>query len=132
MAKTVLRLTHNAAAVKVYGATETIDLQTDLLKANEELDGATQRVSIYAIIASGAYTITRNSVIIFQSTGTDPSTVNFNQFEMKDTIENASDIVVTVAAGYQVYLQLRKESGYKTKFEPEQFGSHDDPTQSGS
>lgn len=131
MAKSVLRLSGTSAGVKVYDGTETISLATDLIDSREVVSG-TPTVDIYAMIYSNAFTITRNGVVIFKSTGTDPGRIEFSQFEMKDTVENTSDIVVDVAVGSQVYLLLRKTAGYKNKFEPEQFSVYDNPAAQGS
>ena len=103
---------------------------------SQELDGATQTVNIVGVTwsgsAAGVVTITRNSVVIM--TLTSSGQLDFTGQNMTpDTIENASDIVVTISGGQaECWLRLRKVSGYKTHIEPEQFGSLDNPSVSGS
>ena len=42
---------------------------------------------------------------------------------MCDTVNNTSDIVITITGKAQIYLELRKVSGYQTTYTPEQTGS---------
>ena len=50
-----------------------------------------------------------------------------------DTIQNTSDIVVTIAgAEAQLYLTLRKIGGYASKVETAVYGAYDDQTAVGS
>lgn len=131
MAKTVLRLTNNFAGVKASGAgTYTFDLDVDLLLATEVVAG-TPTVNIAGAAFTGetasTITVSRNSVDIFNISPSTASAIDFSQMGMYDTIGNTSDIVVTITGKAQIYLQLKKVSGYKTMFQPEQYGSHDDP-----
>lgn len=124
--KTVLKMNHIEALVKVVNdaaasGSATIDLDVDLLKANEELTGETPTVNLGAIecsVAVGAETtITRNSVLInnmFENT---------QAFELPwgaDSQQNTSDIVVAFTGKGTVYLRLLKLRGYRPLFRPEQ------------
>jgi hypothetical protein len=49
-------------------------------------------------------------------------------FSEADSINNASDIVVTISGGQaECNLKLHKVSGYRTTIEPAQYGPYDDP-----
>jgi hypothetical protein len=138
--KTILKNTAQEAVVKIAGtaAAATIDLQTDILTASQALDGATQTVNIAGVqwvgLPEATITITRNSVNILTLPGGGADYLEFaagNGFV--DTIENTSDVVVTIAgAEAQCYLILRKVSGYASKIETAQFGAHDDESVVGS
>lgn len=138
--KTILKKTHQEAVVKVAGTgeAETISLASDILAAGQALDGVTQTVNIVGATwtgaADGIITITRNSIVIMTLQANAAGALEFGgQMMLPDTIENTSDIVVTVSgAQAECWLRLRKVGGYKTTVEPEQFGSHDDPTVAGS
>jgi hypothetical protein len=136
--KTIIKKTHQEAVVKVAGtaAAGTISLASDLLPTGQVLDGATQTVNIVGVTWSGAaagvVTISRNSVVIM--TLTSSGQLDFTGQNMTpDTIENASDIVVTISGGQaECWLRLRKVGGYKTTVEPDQFGIYDNPAVAGS
>ena len=138
--KTILKNTAQEAVVKIAGtaAAATIDLQTDILNASQALDGATQTVNIVGVqwvgLPNATITISRNSVSILTLPGGGADYMEFaagNGFV--DTIENTSDISVTIAgAEAQCYLILRKVGGYAPKIETAQFGAHDDESVVGS
>jgi len=138
--KTILKNTNNETVVKIAGtaASTTIDLQTDLLASTQALDGATQTVNIAGVqwvgLSAATVTITRNSVNVLTLPGGGADYMEFaagNGFV--DTVENTSDIVVTIAgAEAQCYLVLRKVGGYATKVETAVFGAYDNQTTVGS
>ncbi len=138
--KTILKNTNNETIVKIAGtaASTTIDLQTDLLASTQALDGATQTVNIAGVqwvgLSAATVTITRNSVNVLTLPGGGADYMEFaagNGFV--DTVENTSDIVVTIAgAEAQCYLVLRKVGGYATKVETAVFGAYDNQTTVGS
>lgn len=138
--KTILKNTNNETVVKIAGtaASTTIDLQTDLLASTQALDGATQTVNIAGVqwvgLSAATVTITRNSVNVLTLPGGGADYMEFaagNGFV--DTVENTSDIVVTIAgAEAQCYLILRKVGGYATKVETAVFGAYDNQTTVGS
>jgi hypothetical protein len=138
--KTVLKNTNQESVVKVAGtaAAATIDISADLLASTQALDGATQTVNIVACkwcgLNNSTITITRNSVNILTLNGADAGDLDFSAgYGFVDSIENTSDVVVTVAgAEAQVYLTLRKVGGYATKVETAVFGAYDDQTAVGS
>lgn len=131
MAKHILRVTNNYAGVKANAAgTHTIDLDVDLKLATEAILG-TPTVNIAGATFSGeaaaSITVTRNGVDIFNISPSTASNIDFSQTGMIDNIENTKDIVVTITGKAQIYLELRKVAGYKTMFQPEQYGSYDNP-----
>lgn len=132
--KTVLKLTERDAVVKVAGGagSATIDLQTDLKRSNEEV-GATQNVSISGVQWTGTVdaviTLVRNDVTIMTlNCGAAGALEMTGQTMIPDTIEQDQDIVVTVTgtAG-EVWIRLKKISGYTSGVETTQFGQYDDP-----
>ena len=140
VAKTILKNTNQESVVKVAGtaAASTIDLSVDLLAGSQALDGDTQRVNIAGVqwvgLPSSTITITRNSVNILTLPGGGADYIEFAAGSgFVDNIENASDIVVTIAgAEAQCYLTLRKVSGYATKVETATYGAYDDETRVGA
>ena len=142
MPLTVMKQTHKDVNIKIAGATGdsgTLDIST-LLATGQELDGATQRVNILAAQwtgnATGVLTLTRNGVIVMtlQSTPAGQITLDDGTY-VPDNIENSSDIgwsITGTTGQIEAWIRLRKESGYKTQVEPEQFGSYDNPLVAGS
>ena len=148
MAKTILKKTHQEAIVKIAGTgvTEVISLTADILPTTQVL-GATgsQSVSITGITwtgaADGIITISRGNVGASGATGV-VMTLQANaagqldfsgQAMIPDTLGSTSNIGVAISgAQAECWLKLRKVAGYTTTVEPEQFGSHDDPTVAGS
>ena len=138
--KTVLKNTNQETIIKVAGtaASSTIDLQTDCLASTQAISGATQTANIVACkwcgLNNSTITITRNSVNILTLNGADAGDLDFSAgYGFVDSIENTSDVVVTVAgAEAQIYLTLRKVGGYATKVETAVFGAYDDQTAVGS
>ncbi len=126
--KTLLKLNHIEAVYKfvndVDGAASlTVDLDVDLLKANEQLSGETVRVAIGAIEAEIAtakeVNVTRNGLVIM------------NMFENTNTIqlpygadrENETfDMTVNFTGKGTIYMRLLKEAGFRPVFRPEQNG----------
>lgn len=140
VAKTVLKNTNNETVIKVAGtaAAATIDLSVDLLAATQALDGATQAVNIlsfnWAGGADGIITITRNSVVIATLQANAAGMMYFDgQSMIPDSIENTSDIVVTISgAQCELWMKVRKVSGYATKVETATYGAYDDETRVGA
>lgn len=138
--KTVLKNTNQESVVKVAGtaAAATIDLSVDLLASTQALDGATQTVNIIGLVWTGAtdgiITITRNSVVIATLQANAAGMLYFDgQSMIPDTIQNTSDIVVTISgAQAECWLRLRKVGGFATKVETAVFGSYDNETVVGS
>ena len=137
--KTVLKLTERDAVVKVAGdaGSATIDLQTDLKKANETL-GATQKVSIIGVqwtgTTDGVISVVRNGVTIMTlNCGAAGALEMTGQTMIPDTIEDSSDIVVTLAGtATELWLRLHKNSGYTSGVETSEFGQYDNPNAVGS
>lgn len=89
---------------------------------------APPNVSLYRVFATGNFDITRNSVVIVKSVSGQELDLDFSQMECVDNQNSNYDIVITPVSGVQVYVVLRKESGYATNFNPEQYGVYDDPS----
>ena len=137
--KTILKNTNLETVIKIAGTagSATIDLQTDCVAGTQALSGGTQTVNIvgfsYLGLANSTITVTRNSVNIFTAIGDQPDYIDFEGRGYVDNVENASDIVVTIAgAEAQCYLTLRKVSGYATKVETATFGIYDNQSVVGS
>lgn len=136
MAKDFLRKTEKKVAVKVSGTnvTETITLATDLLVPTQVVSG-TPKVNILAFKWAGALgatvTITRNSKTIVKLVCDNPGEMDFLDSEFTESINNDSDLVVVTTGEAQLWLNLRKESGYKSKIETPEFSVYDDLTKVG-
>lgn len=138
MALTILRKTPQKVAVKVAGGAgaDTIALATDLLHPTEVVSG-TPTVNILGLhwtgAANGVATITRDNTIIATLTGATAGELLFSDSEFTDNVNNTSNIVVTISGGQmEVWMLLRKQSGYTSKIETAQFGSYDNPNVVGS
>lgn len=137
--KTVLKLAERDVVVKVAGdaGSATIDLQTDLKKSNETL-GATQAVSIAGVQWTGTtdavVTLVRNGVTILTLNCGAAGALEMNgQTMIPDTIEQDKDIVVTITGtAAELYVRLKKISGYVSGSEPSLYGQYDDPTRVGA
>ena len=140
VAKTILKNTEQDAVVKVAGtaAAATITLATDLLSTRQELDGATQTVTIAGLQWSGdtngIIQITRNSVVIATLQTTAAGALEMNgQMMIPDSVEATSDIVVTISgAQSECWIRLKKVSGYKPKVEYASYGAYDDESRVGA
>lgn len=139
MSKSILRKTETKVAVKLYGSAlnETVSLATDCLATTEALTvGGTPTVNILTMRWMGAAdavaTITRNGVIIATLQANSAGDMDFLDQEYCDSIENTSDLVVTSTGLMQVYLLLRKVSGYSSKIETAQFSVYDNQSVVGS
>lgn len=141
MTQAVIRQTQQETVVKVWGAagvTETIDLQT-LMGSNQELDGDTQTVTIVGLTWTGAIdgiaTITRGTTTVTTLQANAAGMLYFDGQTMPpDNIEATKDIVVAITgAACEVWLKLRKVSGYKSKSgEYASYGAYEDETRVGA
>jgi hypothetical protein len=140
MAQAIIRQTHQEAVVKVWGAaatTEVIDIST-LLATGQALDGATQTVTIVGVqwtgASGGVATVTRSSETIMTLQAAPTGMLLFDGQTMPpDNRQATSDISVAISgAAAEVWLKLRKVSGYATKIEDATYGAYDDPTRIGA
>jgi len=140
MAQAIVKNTHQEAIIKVWGpdtTTEVIDIST-LLATGQELDGGTQVVNIIGLTWTGALngvaTITRNSETIVTLQAMASNTLNFDgQTLPPESRQSSSDISVAITgANAEVWLKLRKVSGYATQIEDATYGHYDDPTRVGA
>jgi hypothetical protein len=139
MAKTILKKTESKVAVKLYGdnLNETVTLATDCLAGTEALTvGGTPTVNILAMHWAGAVdavaTITRNNVVIATLSGATSGELLFHDSDFTDSINNTSNLVVTSTGLMQVWVLLRKVSGYSSKIETAQFSVYDNTNAVGS
>jgi hypothetical protein len=141
LTKTILKMTETEVVVKVAGAagSATIDLQTDLVDTNQAVAGATQTVTITGVRWNGElgnyFNVTRNSIRVLTLPTECADYIAFDGQEMPpENTEATSDIVVSQTGSGQVelYLKLRKVSGYAPKVETAQFSVYDDVNTVGS
>lgn len=138
MAKTILKNTVQESVVKITGVgTETIGIATDVLADSQALSGETQTVNIVAMrysgLATSVITVTRNSVVVSSFSAEGEGTINFMGEGYIESTGNTSDLVVAISgANAQLYLTLRKVSGYAPKVENATYGAYDDPTRIGA
>ena len=145
LAKSVLKLSESEAIVRIAGKDAnpvTISLATDLLSTTQEIVG-TPTVNIIGVQWAGEpgaiYKIDRGGVRIVTPLADNGNFIDFMGTQFPPESTNATnDIVVTIvnAAGSSVqgelWLRLRKTSGYASKIELAQFGSYDNPNVVGS
>lgn len=141
LTKSILKMTETETVVKVAGAggTATIDLQSDLVDVNQATSGGTQTVTITAVRWSGEATnliaVDRNSTRVLTLPTEQADYIAFDGQELPpENTAATSDIVVTqTGTGYvELYLKLRKVSGYAPKVETAQFSVYDDTNTVGS
>jgi len=135
--KTVLKASEAEAVVKITGVsgdTTTINLATDILASSQEAGNSTQTVFITGMqwtgVVAGVATITRNNVIIATlNAGASGALDMSGQMMVPDSTQATQNIVVTITGGQtEVWLRLKKVTGYKTKIEYGVYGSYDDET----
>lgn len=140
LTKSILKLSESEVVVKVAGngGSATIDLQTDLLCATQALE-ATQTVTITAVRWQGengnAFTVTRNGTRVLTLVTEQADYIAFDGQELPpENTEATSDIaIVSVGTGNaELYLKLRKVSGYAPKIETAAYGPYDDVNVVGS
>lgn len=134
-------MTETETVVKVAGAggSVTIDLQTDLVDTNQTVSGATQTVTITGVRWNGElgnyFNVTRNDTRVLTLPTESADYIAFDGQEMPpENTAATSDIVISQTGSGQVelYLKLRKVSGYAPKVETAQFGVYDDTNTVGS
>lgn len=139
--KTILKNTHQEAVIKVEGTADAavIDLDVDLVNSGQSASTVNdQVVNIVGMVWTGAtggvITITRNAVVIATLLAEASGNIDFNGQDMiPDTIENDQDITVTISgAQAELWLRVRKVSGYDNYIEPATYGAYDDPTRVGA
>lgn len=130
MAIYILKQTETIAVVKIDGLGGTINLATDLLSSTMVVQGTPKVNILYAQwTISGNLTdkiaITRNGVSIINLQQNGSAIDMSGNGGYSDNTQNASNIVVTTTGLGEVYLTLRKVSGYKSKIEPETYSHYD-------
>ncbi len=139
MTKRVIKQTETSAVIKVTGTnvTETFTLATDLLSPTMVVSGTPDVNITFAQWnispgSSDTIKVTRNSVGVlnlFQNAGELDMAGNGGY---ADDTNSTHDIVVQIIGTGDIYLTLRKAGGYKSKVEPEYYGSYDNPAAVGS
>lgn len=137
MPKTILKKTGAKVAVKLHGnnLNETVTLATDCLVSSEAVVG-TPKANILSIHWTGApdafATITRNSVKVAILNSGSSGEITFYDTDFTDSIESESDLVVTSTGEMQVWIVLRKVSGYSSKIETAEYSVYDNVNAVGS
>jgi hypothetical protein len=142
LTKSILRMTETETVFKIAGngGSATIDLQTDLVDGNQATSGATQTVTILAVRWQGEtnniVAVTRNGTRVLTLVTDQGDYIAFDGQELPpENTAATSDIVVEQVFGtgyFEVYLKLRKVSGYAPKVETAQFSVYDDTNTVGS
>lgn len=137
--KTLMKLTERDAVVKVAGSagSTTVQLTTELKCDNEFIDG-TPRVSICGVQWTGstdsAITIVRNGVkIMTLNCGASGALEMNGQMMIPDDIEADANITVNITGdAAELWMRLRKISGYTSGYEAAVYGQYDDPARLGA
>lgn len=140
--KTVLKNTSIESVVKIQGTDgldETIDLDVDLVSTGQIIeDGSTQIVNIVGLVWTGhtnaLITLSRGGVIITTLQANAAGALDFSgQFMIPETVNNTHNIRVDIdGVQAEVWIRLKKISGYTSTIEYEKFGAYDDPDVFGS
>lgn len=137
LTKSFLKITHQDCVAKVAGTggPVTINLTTDLLPlSGQVVDGDTQTVNITGVSWTGSndaeITITRNSVVVMTLPSTGSNYLDFDNSQMTPEITgNTYPLVVTVTGTQaEVWIRLKKVSGYRSTIEYSTYGAYDDST----
>lgn len=148
MAKHFLKLSESDCAVKIYGpagTVETINLATDLISMHsdgttpreEVTEGSVPRVVITGMTWTGELGATlnmdRDSVRIASLQAQTTSQYDFaGQAMVPDNVKDDKNIVCTIGTGhFELWLRLRKTSGYSSRIEYHAFGAYDNPNKVG-
>jgi hypothetical protein len=141
VSKSIILKTETEVVVKFYGTdgSTSVNLTTDLLTTTQALDGDVQTVNIIGVLFVGGNAakteVVRNGVVVLTCNNSTSSFLDFSGQDMPpENTENISDISVSMvgADNAQVWIKLRKVSGYKSLVEDWKYGSYDDPTRSGA
>ena len=134
MAVTILKNTRTLSVVKATATADTVSLAA-LGLASDVV--ATPKASIAFVqwlcspAATDVITISRGGTTILTLYQNGEMDMGGNGGYL-DNIGEASDLLVTIVGTGQVYLTLRKTSGYTSKLEPEYYGPYDNPNAVGS
>lgn len=136
--KSIIKNSVSETVVKVQGdsGSVTIDLDVDLLAATQSAVG-TQVVNIVGVMWTGApagvASVTRDSVPVMTLPGTAPNALDFGgQIMTPENTNNTNDLVVAITGGQtEVWLRLKKVSGYVSSIETSVFGQYDNEEEVG-
>lgn len=137
LTKSFLKITHQDCVAKVAGTggPVTINLTTDLLPVSGQvLDGATQTVNITGVSWTGTndaeISLLRNNVVVMTLPSTGSNFLDFDNSQMTPEITNNTYPIVVNVTGTQgeVWIRLKKVSGYRSTIEYSKYGAYDDPT----
>ena len=149
MAKHFLKLSETDWAVKIYGpatTVETINLATDLIcmhsdgitPREEVTEGSVPRVVITGMTWTGelgaTLNIDRGTTRIASLQSQTTTQYDFGgQGMVPDNVEDTKDIKCKVGATghFELWLRLRKISGYSSRIEYHAFGAYDNPNKVG-
>lgn len=140
VALTTIKNTNQETVIKFEGTAGSTDgtiTIADLTAGTQARNADTPTVNIVKLISTGlltsAVTIKRNSTVVMACAPENAPVINLTQDGITDTVNNTSDIVITVAgAAATGYLVLRKVAGWSTKVETAVYGAYDDETRVGA
>ena len=148
LTKTVQLVTDSEAVVKISGSdlvASVINISTDILAANQIVYpvGGTPVANIIGFQwcgeAGAVYRVNRGGVRVASLLADNGNFMDFVELFPPENTSNTSDISVTIsdAAGTAVkqgelWIRIRKVSGYASKIETAVYGVYDDLTQVGS
>lgn len=143
MAQAILKLTSQEAIIKVWPADgdqpgdNTIEL-ADLVSHSQELDTENDQVVNIAGVtwvgeSDATITVERGDETVLSLSCVGASELDFTGQDVPpDTVENTEDLKVTFTGVGQLYIKLRKVSGYLNQVENATYGAYDDPTRVGA
>ena len=145
LTKEVVKLSESEAVVKVYGNDATpLTITLDSLVSSTQSLSGTRNVTISGVQWTGApgacYFIKRNGVIVMTLLADNGNFIDMaGTYFPPDTSNSSSDISVTIAKADgttavqgELWLRLRKSTGYASKIETALFGIYDNTTAVGS
>lgn len=148
LTKTVQLVTDSEAVVKISGSdlvASVINISTDILAANQIVYPTSGAVPVANIIGfqwcgepGAIYRVNRNSKRVVTLLADNGNFMDFVELFPSENTENTSDISVTIAnaAGTAVqgelWIRIRKVSGYASKIETAVYGVYDNLTAVGS
>ena len=140
VALTTIKNTNQETVIKFEGTAGSTDgtiTIANLTAGTQARNSDTPTVNIVKLISAGllssAVTIKRNSTVVMACAPENAPVINLTQDGISDTVNNTSDIVITVAGAVATgYLVLRKVAGWSTKVETAVYGAYDDETRVGA
>ena len=141
--QTVIKNSRDHYVIKIFNPTagtitENVTL-TSMVNNKLILDGTDQRVNVKQFAWSGPLA---SNLKIFRAAKTTPAlpevllteaapensiNLDFSELGYVESTNNNQDFKFVLTSGVTCYMSVRRESGYKTTFEPEVYGIYDNP-----